>query len=250
MSEVVCVAGVRLNGERPEWIRLFPVPFRDLPATARFKKYDVISLGVRRGSDRRPESFHPELHGLHVLRTIKTDRKGLWTERREAIDRLIGETTMCGLCRANVGGGPAPSLGLVKPAEILDVLVEKNPGFNEERKRLAEIVSEETLLGAVKAELEPAPYLVKYRYRCLDDKCKGHEQSLLDWEVGEAGRSWSSQYPGAGRPTTRAHRRLLRRLLPDAQTVAAPSLDQRPPGPRSAGGTVQGVASSHGQAAA
>jgi hypothetical protein len=42
-GEAVCVAGVRLDAPRPEWVRLFPVGFRDLPAEQQFGKYDVIT---------------------------------------------------------------------------------------------------------------------------------------------------------------------------------------------------------------
>ena len=195
-GEVVCVAGARLDGERPEWIRLFPVPFRDLPDTARFKKYDVVSVSIRRGTDSRPESFIPVLDGLEVVRSVDAGRDGLWAERRKLLGPLVGETTMCRLYRENNGGGArhAPSLGLIKP-EVLDVHVEPNPGFDADRKRLAELTAEATLLGPAKAELEPVPYIVKYRYRCAEDGCPGHEQSLIDWEVGEAGRKWSRRYP-------------------------------------------------------
>jgi len=50
MSEVVCVAGVRLDRGQPEWIRIFPVPFRDLAIAAKFKKHEIFEVDVRRGS--------------------------------------------------------------------------------------------------------------------------------------------------------------------------------------------------------
>jgi hypothetical protein len=35
-GETVCVAGVRVDTDAPEWVRLYPVAFRDLPKTERF----------------------------------------------------------------------------------------------------------------------------------------------------------------------------------------------------------------------
>lgn len=201
MSEVVCVAGVRLDRARPEWIRLFPVPYRDLPAADRFVKYEVVKIKVRRGADSRPETYVPDFEGLErTSPLISTGRDQSWSERAALIGDLIGQTTMCRLYRENKGGGPAPSLGLIKPAEVLEVIVERNEGFSRERQRLAELVAEETLLGPAKAALEPSPYVVKYHYRCLEDGCPTHTQSLIDWEVGEAARKWPENYPQAEIP--------------------------------------------------
>lgn len=195
MSEVVCVAGVRIDPGRPEWVRLFPVPFRDLPVAARFKKYEVVKVGLRRGSDSRTESYMPDLDSIKPDRFVPIGRDVRWRERADLIGHLLGETTMCQLYRDNDGSGPASSLGLIKPADVLDVTVEPNEGFDAQRKRLAEMVAAETLLGPAKAELEPSPYVVKYRYRCLEDNCRTHFQSLIDWEVAEAGRKWPASYP-------------------------------------------------------
>jgi hypothetical protein len=43
-GEAVCVAGIDVDPGR--WIRLFPVPFRDLPNPNRFEKYETISMRV------------------------------------------------------------------------------------------------------------------------------------------------------------------------------------------------------------
>lgn len=195
MSEVVCVAGVRLDRGQPEWIRLFPVPYRDLPVADRFVKYEVVKLRVRRGADSRPETYVPDFEGLErTPPPIPTGRDQSWSDRAALLGDLVGQTTMCRLYNENEGGGPAPSLGLIKPAEVLEVVVERNEEFNLERGRLADLVAEETLLGPAKAALEPSPYVVKYRYRCLEDGCRTHTQSLIDWEVGEAARKWPERY--------------------------------------------------------
>ncbi|MEU2174634.1 hypothetical protein ABZ552_10475 [Nocardia sp. NPDC019219] len=58
-GETVCVAGVRLDRERPEWIRLYPVKFRNEDFDKQFKKYEVLRLNgtYRQPNDNRPESF-------------------------------------------------------------------------------------------------------------------------------------------------------------------------------------------------
>ncbi|GAA4699993.1 hypothetical protein [Nocardioides conyzicola] len=194
-SEVVCVAGVRLDRGKPEWIRLFPVPFRDLPAAARFRKYQIVDVDVRRGVDARPESHHADFESIEVVESLESGRDGLWAARRAKLGDLLGDMTACEILKANVGGGPAPSLALVKPAEVLDVEVKVNPGFDAEQIALAEMLAEVDLFGDDRpSQLEPMPYLVKYRYRCLSSGCPTHAQTLIDWEVGQAGRDWSSRY--------------------------------------------------------
>src|SRR4029078_5430052 len=45
-------------------------------------------------------------------------------------------------------------------------------------------------LGLKLKPLEPAPFAIRYQYRCAAPKCRGHDQEVLDWEAGEAGRRW------------------------------------------------------------
>ena len=46
--------------------------------------------------------------------------------------------------------------------------------------------------------LEKIPYLFRYHYRCLNEPdCPGHNQCIIDWEIGEAYRSWRNDY-GSG----------------------------------------------------
>ncbi|MFT3873667.1 MAG: hypothetical protein QM714_13665 [Nocardioides sp.] len=200
-GEVVCVAGVRLDTEGPEWIRLYPVAYRDLDEYQKFKKYDIIDVEIRRGNDARPESFIPAPGSISVVRSIDSGSDQRWTERRRQLGSLVAETTMCRLLRQNEKSGRAvvPSLGLIKP-DVLEVEVERNGGFDADKRALAAISAEATLFTEAKQELEPSPYIVKYRYRCAEPGCRAHTQSLIDWEVGEAGRRWSRRYPEAEIP--------------------------------------------------
>lgn len=200
-GEVICVAGVRLDRQEPEWIRLYPVAYRDLEEYRQFKKYDVIEVEIRRGKDTRPESFVPAQGSINVVRSIGSGSDQRWAERRQLLGSLTAETSMCRLLRQNEtsGRGVAPSLGLIKP-DVLDVEVEKNHGFAADKRALAALAADATLFTHAKQQLEPSPYIVKYRYRCEEPACQTHTQSLIDWEVGEAGRKWARRYPEAEIP--------------------------------------------------
>lgn len=80
LDETMCVAGIRLDTDPAEWIRLHPVPLRDLSDDSRFKKYEVVTVEVNRSrTDGRPESWSP-VHGSIVRReTLGTDAG--WAQR-------------------------------------------------------------------------------------------------------------------------------------------------------------------------
>jgi hypothetical protein len=43
-------------------------------------------------------------------------------------------------------------------------------------------------------ELEQIPWKFAYEFECDDDRCKGHELSIIDWEIGAAYRRWTRAY--------------------------------------------------------
>jgi len=184
-GESVCVAGVRLDTPRPEWVRLFPVGFRALPADQQFKKYQVVSLRAKHGnSDRRQESFQPDLSSLQLGSTVDADH-GSWRRRWQVVEEIAGETTSCALAdAAKADGQDAPSLGLVKPVDVTDLVVRENPDY----KPGGQVEIDVDLFGTEREVLEKTPFIVSYRYRCEARACRGHEQSIVDWESGQLAR--------------------------------------------------------------
>lgn len=67
-GETVCVAGIRLADTCPKgWIRLYPINFRHLPeASARFKKYDILTTEALAASEARLDSWRPNMATLQV----------------------------------------------------------------------------------------------------------------------------------------------------------------------------------------
>lgn len=54
-QEASCMAGITAQGE---WIRLYPVPFRDLADEQKFRKYSWIEAKIRKSKDFRKESYY------------------------------------------------------------------------------------------------------------------------------------------------------------------------------------------------
>jgi len=188
LEETMCVAGIRVDEGHHEWVRLHPVPFRDLDDESKFTKYQTVSVTVRRPrSDRRPESWTP-LHGsILPAERIGTDHG--WAQRRQLIDRL-GEATMCDLIEANrAGSGPnTPSLAVVRPVEppTLEISVRDEEQLRTWRKRASAAASRLSLFdapGTEKPELEVVPWRFRYSFQCSAPGCNGHHQTIVDWEV-------------------------------------------------------------------
>ncbi len=195
-DETVCVAGVRLDRGQPEWIRLYPVRFRNVDEGAQFDKYEVIDVDViaHGANDPRIESYRPDQHSIEHIGRI--DTRNDWAERRDLIAELRGATTTCRLiaaATANSMNVPAPSLGLVKPT-ITRVRVTPGQPWNHAQLQKIEVASRPDLFGDGLRPLEPMPYEVRYEYRCAQPGCRGHDQKVLDWELGQAGRRWQRRY--------------------------------------------------------
>jgi hypothetical protein len=195
-GEAVCVAGVRLDTEAPQWARLFPVPFRDLAWSARFRKYDVIEVDVGPApQDQRPESLQPNALSIRVIDHLGSDDG--WRRRRPYVEPLR-VASMCEVARRQQLVGT--SLAVFRPAAIEDFVVEAVTP--------KEAPDQMNLFDPERVQLEPIPHKFRYVYRCAEQDCPGHRQSIIDWELGEAFRSWRNRYGG---DTPELHAALRRR---------------------------------------
>lgn len=136
-GEVSCIAGVTASGS-PEWIRLYPVPFRALTDNQRFAKYQRIRVRVEtHGGDRRPETRRPNRDSIEVAGdAIPSDNA--WQLRRRFVEPLMADS-MCAIQRrqrkdrsqtdSSVGFGDLPidyrlgvgvAVGVGAPVAILE----------------------------------------------------------------------------------------------------------------------------------
>lgn len=192
-GEAVCVAGVRLDGPSPTWVRLWPVGFRELPASSRFQKWQIIELDAKKSTvDLRPESFTPDMSTVTLGEVIPSHTS--WSKRRSLLGGLLGETTLCELVRRQ-GTSASPSLGLVKVSPGAQAEIVEGPVWTPEKKMLADIAAAPHLFrDQARIPLRPPALQVQYRWRCTDGNCSGHQHSSFDWEVGAAAYHWKSRY--------------------------------------------------------
>lgn len=180
--ETVCVAAItREEG----WIRLFPVGFRSLDESKRFKKYQRIQLRMEKHErDQRQESYRPDENSFRLLEVLGTNDN--WSERWRWIRPTVGPS-MCELLRRENAEGR--SLRCIKPRCVDDFVVEEVPSEWSGRKQ--SVVDQMTLFDPVDAKLEKIPFVFRYHYRCQDAACKGHKQAIIDWELMELFRKVS-----------------------------------------------------------
>lgn len=184
-GEAVCVAGIDVD--RSRFIRLFPVPFRDLPRVNRFKKYETIELEARKANDPRPESYTPNTDSIKKIRDALSTRKA--KERRAFVEPLMS-ASMCEIRRRREADGI--SLGVFRPAELREFVVEEDRSPWDPKRQSR--VDQPSMLMPGKTALEKLPYRFLYSYRCADAACNGHRQSIIDWEIGAAFREWRDEH--------------------------------------------------------
>jgi hypothetical protein len=184
-GEAVCVAGIDVD--RLRFIRLFPVPFRDLPRVNRFKKYETIELDARKARDPRPESYTPNTDSIHKVREALPTGKA--KVRRAYIEPLLS-ASMCEIRRRREAEGT--TLGIFRPSELLEFIVEEDRSPWEPAKQIR--VDQPSMLMPGKTALEKLPFRFLYSYRCADAACDGHRQSIIDWEIGAAFRDWRDEH--------------------------------------------------------
>lgn len=182
-GETVCVAGVLLGELGPTgWIRLYPINFRHLPTTTDgFKKYDVVTVDCRPALEARVESWRPDMSTLRVENHLRP-----WAPRRTLLDLMI-EDSMCSIRSAAAADVSAPSLALVRPAEVLGFRLEPHPGWTKrEQDKIDAYVNQLELdifeESQDRTPLEAPRFKGYYRWRCGDSGCRTHEQSIIDWE--------------------------------------------------------------------
>jgi hypothetical protein len=170
-QETVCVAGVT---KEEGWVRLYPISFRHLPEGLQFKKYQIVHLRMRKHEDARPESFRPDQPSFRLKQVLSTADG--WNERKVWLLPTV-KASMCEMLALQREKGT--SLGMFKPKEVRDLVVEKAD------REWNSIINQLSLFENPGKPLEPIPFCFKYSYVCDDSNCKGHEQSIIDWEACE-----------------------------------------------------------------
>lgn len=210
-AELVCCAGIT---EHYRWVRLYPVPYRSLPNSEQFKKYDIITVEAERREaykDDRPESWKPILDTMEIKENLGTGKNRSWEERIKWIQPTIlnGYAELTHKQQAD-----GTSLGAYRPNEIKDVIVE-----SDERnwtKEQEQVINQKDLFAESKP-LEKVPY--RWKVVFSDENNKDHKLSIIDWEFFELWRKQRDKHQSEEKAALDVKQKIESILSPKNDTV-------------------------------
>lgn len=180
-EELVCTAGISDKGE---FIRLYPINFRDQPYSSQYKKYQWIEVDAKKhtGRDFRKESFRPDCNSLTILGEPIGPENGTWSTRAKIVLPLASDSVEVLRDRQDEDD---TSLGIVKPKKVHDLIAE--PTEREWKASCLNELKQARLWDDRTVSKEPprkVPYTFRYVFECNDSRCTGHTMMNEDWELG------------------------------------------------------------------
>lgn len=184
-GETVCCAGIDLD--TLEWLRLYPIPYRDLDSSKKFKKYTIIKVRCSKApDDHRVESYKIDMDSIEPVSHLDTKQK--WESRK----RIVLPTVSPSFCSILKDTATNKSLGTFKPCDI--DFSWKKATLESEAKREA-CYAQLSFFDTKKKAIEQIPFDFYYHFKCHErPECPGHQLPIIDWEIGQAYRNWRYKY--------------------------------------------------------
>ena len=184
-GETVCCAGIDIATS--QWIRIYPIPYRDLDESQKFKKYTIIEVRCWKSeSDHRLESYKVDSDSIRVIDWL--DTKSGWKKRKE----IVSSSESQSLCHILNDEDNRKSLGMFKPSEVS--FFWQNSNLEDKTKREA-CYAQLSFFDKKKQVIEKIPFDFYYDFKCSNSEgCPGHKLPILDWEIGQSYRTWGFQY--------------------------------------------------------
>lgn len=183
--ETSCVAAMNEAGIL---FRIYPVPFRWLKESEKFKKWQWIRARIEKtNSDKRPESYRIDVSSIQFQdKPIPTTNN--WEQRRYWLNKLPMFTDFDSLETARQSKNI--TLALLKPKHIerLEIKLSRNANWTEEElekllqsQRQGHLFEQENEKNELK-QLRKLPYDFYYHYK--DDFSEMRKHKIVDWEAG------------------------------------------------------------------
>jgi len=183
-GETSCCAGIDMDTQ--QWIRLYPIPFRDLEQSQKFKKYNIIKVKCYKSTDKRVESYRVDSDSIEILEHLNTNKN--WARRKD----ILMPTVSSSFCEITKSVSLNKSLGMFKPCNIS--FTWKRSILKDTEKRKASY-AQLSLFDKKKLEIEQIPFDFYYEFKCYGlPECPGHKLLIIDWELGQSYRSWRHIY--------------------------------------------------------
>ncbi len=185
-DELVCTAGFREDGT---WIRIYPVPYRQLDYGNQYKKWQWIEVDVVRNTkDFRKESYRPVDIDKEIMMGEVVSTAHKWKDRKVIALKNV-YTNLSSLIEEARDPNIGTSLAVLKPKEIIDFIWE--PCAREwDTNKLNTVIAHQTQGNLFEGEetkkifqvVNKLPYKFSYVFTTEDNK----ERTLMieDWELG------------------------------------------------------------------
>jgi hypothetical protein len=173
-KETVCTAGILLDEyEKPvQWIRIYPVRFRELGFDQQYKRWSIISAEIERNEkDFREESYRINDTSISVIREIGT--KNNWEERKSFVLSLQS-SSIAELQKQR------KSLGIIKPKSIEKYFFKRT---EREWSSKQKAIQDQGDLFEPSVDLEKIPYQFGYKFTETDGV--KHSYTISDWEISQ-----------------------------------------------------------------
>lgn len=180
-DEIVCTAGFKEDGS---WIRIYPIPFRQLDYNKQYKKYDWIELDlIKNKSDFRPESFRPRSIDTEIKIINHIGTNDNWSIRKNIVFKKV-YTNLSLLIKEAKDRNITTSLATFRPTEIIDFVYKEVSRDWDESKlislRQCKLFEERN--GKIDI-VRKIPY--KFSFIFKDDEGKESKLMIEDWETGQ-----------------------------------------------------------------
>lgn len=183
--ETVCTAGIREDGS---WIRIYPIPYRQMDREKRFAKYQWIEVElVRNLNDPRCESY--KLAG-DITPLRKIDTRNHWQQRKNIVLQHV-YTDLALLISEARNKAISTSLAVFKPARITGFTIQSVSTKLENSQKRRTLQTQMDRNSARKLS-EQVPY--KFYYTFVDENGKRRKMQILDWEIYQLCRKLICKY--------------------------------------------------------
>jgi len=189
-TETVCTAGI--DARTKKLVRLYPIRFRYLEGSRRFRKFQWINVKMRKAiSDPRPESYHIDSESIELGDFLPAGKA--WEARYQW---LISSNTVFSsveeLRASQMIDGT--SLGIIKPKSVKRIIIKPR----DEKEVRDAIIKKDSVVNQLdlfeeKKDLYVLPVRIMIEFYCNDPQCLGHKMSILDWEFGQLYRKMVKQ---------------------------------------------------------
>ena len=179
-EELVCTAGVTEEGD---FIRLYPINFRELPFGKQYRKYQWLEVdAVRHRDDPRKESYRPDCNTLRFIGEPIPANPGNWAQRAEyVLKKRAGSLEELRQRRKQDN----TSIGIFRPKSVDDLIAVE--AEREWKRSFRQALQQARLWDDRTVTRQPprkVPYKFQYIFTCNDTACKGHTIMVEDWEIG------------------------------------------------------------------